>query len=181
MLRAVVGRRALALTVLLVALAAVWLPAGAGAGAAPCTRGELWVRVGLGTGGGAAGHVEYAILVVNEGTKACAFAQRPGLRLLGALGRSLPTNAVYHGPSGVITLARGAIARALAILSPDIPGPGEPTSGPCEPPADFVLVSLAAPGRGGVIGTIAPPTPVCEHGTLSLQAFTGLNVLQPVS
>jgi hypothetical protein len=42
--------------------------------------------------------------------------------------------------------------------------------GPCEPKAYWFRVT--APGGGTTTVKVLPPTPVCEHGTLSFSAYS---------
>ena len=67
----------------------------------------------------------------------------------------------------LVTLAPGRSAAATLRFSPDVPGPGESTSGPCEQTAHTVRVTLASPGHGSLSGPISPPTAVCEHGSMT--------------
>jgi hypothetical protein len=62
-------------------------------------------------------------------------------------------------------------AKATARFSPDVPGPNEPVDRQCEPTAYRVRVT-APPGGGTLIAPIAPPTPVCSHGHLSLSVLS---------
>ena len=160
--------------------AAMAAPGSAGAGPAACARGALFVAMGVVPGSQGAGNQDYAILVTNVSSKSCVIGRRPRLLLLGARARALPTHARYFGASGSLTLGAGGEARALARFSPDVPGVGEPTTGPCEPRAFFIFVTLGAAGGGSVIGTVAPPTPVCEHGTMSLSALAPVLVLHRI-
>jgi hypothetical protein len=90
----------------------------------------------------------------------------PGLQLEKANGKALPTHVHARGPSGVVTVAAGATAKAQLRFSPDVPGPGEPKHGRCEPPASLAVVTLASPGKSDTIGRVRPRTPVCSHGSI---------------
>jgi hypothetical protein len=99
----------------------------------------------------------------------------PGLALLDARGRALPTRATFGGPAGSLTavlvpLEPGRSAALTARFSPDVPGPGELQSGAgCERPAARLRVLPS--GGGSLVVAVSPPTPVCEHGSLRLTAF----------
>ena len=161
----------------LAVLVALWLAAVAAAPAAapsavvPCRPVDLRAAFRVVTGSAGAGSISYAVRLTNRGARACVVSGRPGLRLLGRDGARLPTAVVADRPgTGAAALIRIAPARtaiALARLSPDIPGTGEPTRGRCEPTAYRLRVSLASPGTGTVAGPVRPPTPVCEHGRIA--------------
>jgi hypothetical protein len=158
---------------LAVAVAAVGAVASAGAAsgaASACAPASLAARMSVIAGSAGAGNIEYRLLLRNTGSAACTVSGHPALRLLGAGGAALPTH-VHPIPPGVtaalITLAPGRSASATLRFSPDVPGPGETSTGRCEPTARRVRVTLASPGRGAVSGPITPPTPVCEHGGMT--------------
>ncbi|HWX09457.1 MAG TPA: hypothetical protein VNY33_05730, partial [Gaiellaceae bacterium] len=95
----------------------------------------------------------------------------PALRLLGAHGKSLPTNVVpdprYHAKT--FLLRAGKTASATARFSPDVPGPGEPVTKRCEP-----LAYSAAVSAGGLLFVVPirpRPTSVCEHGRLVFTTY----------
>jgi hypothetical protein len=70
-----------------------------------------------------------------------------------------------------VRLAPGRTATATARFSPDVPGPGEPTTGPrCEPTA--YLLRVRPNGGGTLKAPIRPPTPVCEHGGMTWSVLT---------
>jgi hypothetical protein len=74
------------------------------------------------------------------------------------------------GAAALIRLAPGQRTKASARFSPDVPGPGEPTTGrKCEPTAYRLRVT--ARGGGTTTVVVSPPTPVCEHGQLQLSAY----------
>jgi hypothetical protein len=144
----------------------------AGAASSGCTPGELDVAMRAIPGSGAAGSVSYGVRLRNATTKTCTVSGRPGLVLLGRHGRRLPTRVVpdQRGTAlaVLVTLMPGKVAVAQARFSPDVPGRGESTKGPCEPPAYRVRVSLPSPGAGTLAGPVRPATPVCEHGRIVL-------------
>ncbi|HEU0317455.1 MAG TPA: hypothetical protein VFR49_09005, partial [Solirubrobacteraceae bacterium] len=80
--------------------------------------------------------------------------------------RALPTHVVRVGSIGVVTIAAGRTVRSSLFFSPDVPSLGESTSGPCEPVAHAVRLTLTAPAAGSRVGSIRPPTSVCGHGSI---------------
>jgi hypothetical protein len=70
----------------------------------------------------------------------------------------------------MVRLAPGRSARATARFSPDVPGPGEQVTGPCERTSTGLRV--APSGGGTLVAPITPATPVCEHGGMSLSVLT---------
>lgn len=118
-------------------------------------------------GSGAAGHVSYALRLRNVTRVTCWVSGIPRLRLLDSRHRALPTRVVpaRRGVMAVrIVLRKGQSAKATGRFSPDVPGPGEPTNGPCERTAVMLRVTLA--GSRSVLAPIRPRTPVCEHGRM---------------
>jgi hypothetical protein len=155
-------------------LVLLWLAAVAAA-AAPgavvaCGPQDLRAAFRVVAGSAGAGSISYTVRLSNRGARACSVSGRPGLRLLGRHGARLPTAVVADRPgtgaAALIRVAPGATAIALARLSPDIPGKGEPVRGRCEPTAFRLRVSLASPGSGAVTGPVRPPTPVCQRGRI---------------
>jgi hypothetical protein len=157
--------RSVALVAGLVALAVV--PAGS-ARATPsgCAGRALRATFAYVPGSGAAGHVSYALRVPNASHAPCTLAAIPRMRLLDARGRALPTRVVPARRGGVarVLLEPGRSVRATARFSPDVPGPGEPTRGPCERAAATLRITLA---RGApALAPIRPRTSVCERGRM---------------
>lgn len=116
-----------------------------------------------------AGSTGYLLNLRNLGTASCRVGNHPRLQLLGATGKNLSTHVSPFGKSGTVTIAPRRTASAHLRFSPDIPGPGEPRNGPCEPQAHSVRVTLTAPGVGATVGAVKPPTSVCEHGGIQEQ------------
>jgi hypothetical protein len=146
--------------------------AGSGAAApAACRPSQLHAQMAGVRGSAGAGNITYRLVLRNSSGAACAVSGHPGLRLLGAYGRKLPTRVTGvppgAGTAALITLPPGAAAAATERFSPDVPGKGEQTIGRCEPVAHSVRVTLASPGSGSLAGSIKPPTSVCEHGSIS--------------
>jgi len=162
-----------------VALAALAFTGGAGAGRTagsppPCTAGKLAGTFKVVPGSAGAGNIVYALRLRNRSQTTCFVTGIPGLTLLDGKGRKLPTHAVPSQPGALtavmVRLAAGKSARATARFSPDVPGTGEQTTGPCERTA--VKLRVAPAGGGTLIAPITPPTPVCEHGTMTLTVLT---------
>ncbi len=125
------------------------------------------------SGSRGAGNVGYALRVRNRGRAACFVSGLPALQLVGRYGRKLPTK-VSAENRGALTAARvvlrpGGFASASARFSPDVPGPGESGSR-CEPTAYRVRVAIP-PGGATAVAPVQPPTPVCEHGAMSVSAL----------
>ena len=160
------------------AFAALAFTSGGSAGATvgPCTAAQLSGVFRVIPGSAGAGNIVYALRLRNTSARTCFVSGLAGLRLLGKTGRPLPTHvapAFRPGLTAVrVVLRPGQSARAEARFSPDVPGPGEPqTASQCEPTAYKVRVA-PPPGGGTLIAPVSPPTPVCEHGGMSLKALT---------
>lgn len=122
-------------------------------------------------GGRSAGHVVYLLQLRNVSSSPCTVHGPPGMLLRGAGGTALPTHTSVQPGGAEITLAPGKSAYSAVQFSPDVPGPGEPTSGQCEPTAESVDMTL--PGvSGSVSAALSPPSPVCEQGQLDLTALS---------
>ena len=89
-----------------------------------------------------AGNVEYRLTIRYHGPSVCTVSSHPQLRLIGAGGERLPTHVKEEGPRGIAVIRLGEAVSAKLRFSPDIPGPGEPAHGPCEPLAHEVSVML---------------------------------------
>jgi hypothetical protein len=117
-----------------------------------------------------AGNILYTVQLRNRSKITCFVSGIPGLRLIGKTGKNLPTKVVpiHVGQLTAVkvTLKPGAYAASTARFSPDVPGPGEGHPGNCEQVAYKVRISPA--GGGSLLGPVSPPTPVCEHGSMSM-------------
>jgi hypothetical protein len=150
---------------------------GPAAAVAPCTGGQLSGTFSVIYGSAGAGSISYALRLRNRSQRTCFVSGLAGLRLLGKLGRPLPTHVVPAFRGGLtavrVVLRPEARAKATARFSPDVPGTGEPVAGRmCEPTAFRVRVT-PPPGGGTLVAPVRPPTPVCEHGTIVLSALSG--------
>jgi hypothetical protein len=117
-----------------------------------------------------AGNVLYTVQLENRSSEACFVSGIPGLRLVGKTGKLLPTHVSPAHPGALtaikVTLPPGGYAAATARFSPDVPGVGEGHKGPCE--ATAYKLRVAPTGGGTLLAPISPPTPVCEHGGMTL-------------
>jgi Domain of unknown function (DUF4232) len=155
--------------------AAVLALSGAPAAVNPCVGSQLSGTFRVVPGSAGAGNIVYALRLRNRSSRTCFVSGLAGLRLLGRTGRPLPTHvtpAFRPGLTAVrVVLRPGHSARAEARFSPDVPGPGEPVNAhQCEPTAYRVRVT--PPGGGRLVAPVSPPTPVCEHGGMSLKALS---------
>ena len=141
---------------------------------APCTAAQLSGTFKAVPGSAGAGNIVYALRVKNTSTHTCFVTGIPGVTLLDRRNRKLPTHAVPSQPGALtavlVTLAPGKATTATARFSPDVPGTGEQTTGPCERTSYRLRVT---PNGGGTLrAPVQPPTPVCEHGGMTWRVFT---------
>jgi len=171
-------RRLLASAAGAAALVALGTAAGGSSAAAPpCTGSQLAGSFAVVPGSAGAGNIVYKLRLQNRSTKTCFVSGLARLRLLGKTGGALPTKVVAEHPGQLtavrVVLRPGDRAHAFARFSPDVPGPGEPVSKrQCEPTAYKVRIT-PPPGGGTLVGPVSPPTPVCEHGGMSLTVLSG--------
>ncbi len=165
-----------ALLALIVVVGAVLLARSAAARpvTAYCNALQLTGRFTVVRGSAGAGNIVYALVLRNNSPTSCAVTGLPRVTLLGRHEKTLPTHVRAASPNQLtavlVQLPHGASARATARFSPDIPGPGEPQRGACEPKAYGLAVN--DPGGGVTVAPVQPPTPVCEHGQLQFKAYT---------
>ena len=117
-----------------------------------------------------AGNIVYALRLHNAGTTSCLLQGLPQVRLLGATGTPLPTK-VLRDPRFTpkpFVLRPGHTATAQARFTPDVPGPGESTTGACEPVAHTLRVTA---GGASVTVPIQRPTRVCVHGRMTFTPY----------
>ena len=166
-----------ALTLAAAALAGLVLGSGGSASTiAPCKGAQLSGTFRVVPGSAGAGNIVYDLKLRNRSKQTCFVSGLAGLRLLGRTGRLLPTHVrpAFRGePTAVrVVLRPGGAAHANARFSPDVPGPGEPVKArQCEPTAYRVRVT-PPPGGGTLVAPVTPPTPVCEHGGMSLNVLS---------
>ncbi|HZP73208.1 MAG TPA: DUF4232 domain-containing protein [Gaiellaceae bacterium] len=142
---------------------------------APCTGAQLAGTFKVVPGSAGAGNISYNLRLKNVSHATCTVTGLPQGRLLGKTGKMLPTHVRAALPGALtavlVRLAPGRSTHATARFTPDVPGPGEPTSGTrCEPVAYWFRVT--APGDGTARAKISPPTPVCVHGRLLFSAYS---------
>ena len=166
----------LSLAVVLVALAtaSAGIAAPSRSSGGFCAGRQLSATFKVVPGSAGAGNIVYVLRVTNHSRVRCTVTGLPVARLLGPAGNPLPTHVRAAFPGAltavIVTLRPGKSARATARFSPDVPGPGEPTTKTrCEPIAGWLLVT--ARGGGTTRARILPPTSVCEHGSLQFGAY----------
>jgi hypothetical protein len=141
---------------------------------ADCKGSQLAGRFAVVYGSAGAGNIVYKLALKNTSSTPCTVSGLPQGQLLGKTRTKLPTHVRAAHASQLtavlVTFAPGDSAYATARFSPDVPGTGEQTIGPCEPKAYWFRVR--APGGGTTTVKLAPPTSVCEHGTLSFSAYS---------
>ena len=146
----------------------VVLAAPAGSQAAGCSRLGGTFTVVPGSAG--AGNIVYALRLRNGGTTTCLLRGLPQLWLLGTGARPLPTEVVadprFHAK--LFLLRPGRTATATARFTPDVPGPGEQSNGPCEPIAHTARVLVAG---ASVVVPLRPATRVCVHGRMTFTPY----------
>jgi hypothetical protein len=139
-----------------------------------CRGSDLAGRFAVVPGSAGAGNIVYALRLTNRSSTSCALTGTPIVSLRGKAGQQLPTRVRPAHPGAqtavLVTLDPGERTKATARFTPDVPGPGEPTSKQCEPKA-FRLV-VRANGGGTTTVPIVPATPVCIHGTLTFSVYT---------
>ena len=159
------------------ALSALALAGGVSAiPVAPCAGSQLAGNFIVIPGSAGAGNISYRLNVRFLSGPTCYVSGLPHIQLLGRQRRPLPTKvrpAFRPGLLAVrVVLGPSYGARAEARFSPDVPGVGEPVAGRnCERTAYFMRVTIP-PGGAIFLAPVKPPTPVCEHGHLSLSALS---------
>jgi hypothetical protein len=121
-------------------------------------------------GSAGAGNIVYTLRLKNGGTSSCVLHGLPQVRLLGASGKPLPTK-VLRDPRftpKTFVLRPSHTATAQARFTPDVPGPGEQSPGPCEPVAHKLRVVA---GGATVVVPVLPPTRVCVHGRMTFTPY----------
>jgi hypothetical protein len=164
-------------TLFAAAVSALVLAGGGSTAATPaCTGPQLAGTFAVVPGSAGAGNIVYSLRVRFLSGRTCFVYGVPRLQLLDRLRRPLPTKVTPAFRPGLmavrVPLRPGHGARASARFSPDIPGPGEPQTGTqCERRSYYVRVT-PPPGRGAFVAPVRPPTPVCEHGRLSVSVMS---------
>lgn len=143
--------------------------------AADCLGRQLAGTFTAVRGSAGAGSISYRLTMKNTSATPCTVTGLPFGQLLGKRKQKLATHVHAAHPQQLtailVTLLPGESAVATARFSPDVPGVGEPVvKGQCEPTAYWFRVRPS--GGGASDAKISPPTPVCEHGTLSFSAYS---------
>ncbi|MHB8690958.1 MAG: DUF4232 domain-containing protein [Solirubrobacteraceae bacterium] len=154
--------------------AAAIVPFAGATSVSPCSTGALIVNFKLIPNSQGAGNVEYKLNVTSTGPRLCSLG-RPTVTLLGKTGAALPSHS--HATGAPILLPAYGKASANARFSPDVAGTGDRQTGRCQPTAYKVRVSFRG-AIGSTTGPVKPPTPVCERGSLSLNALSAHLQLQ---
>jgi hypothetical protein len=123
-------------------------------------------------GSSGAGQTSSDLAFQNTSGHKCSVSGFPKFTLYAANHNPLPTNTTDFKPVTVMFLAvaPGGWVHSELRYSADIPGPGEPQTGPCEPSASYALVLL--PGDTSTVkAPLTTPTPVCEMGAVQMKPF----------
>jgi hypothetical protein len=159
-----IRQRAIAIITMTSLAAIAAFAAGSASGSVTqCSALHLSAKMTVIGGSRGAGNVSYKLTLKNNGPGSCLINKHPGLRLVGKSGLGLPTHVKKIGSNGFVSIQAGKSVSQQLRFSPDIPGPGEPSHGACEPAAHKIVVSL---NPTTVRGPILPPTPVCGHGAI---------------
>lgn len=141
---------------------------GSSAGSDRCHTADL--SVDLRPQGAAAGNI-YALLVfTNTSDHTCAVYGYGGVQLLDDHRKEIVTTLernAQHTPS-LVTLRSGGIASSLLHWG-DVPAGDEPTDGPCEPRATYLLVT--PPDETDPLTIDWPGGPVCQRGRFDQWAY----------
>jgi hypothetical protein len=158
---------------LVVSAALLAVSANASSTTAFCKGSQLTGTFSVVAGSAGAGNINYRLALKNVSSSTCAVTGLPQGHLLSKTGKVQPTHIIAGQPGALtavlVKLAPGKKAYATARFSPDIPGTGEPTTGPCEAKSWWFVVN--AKGGGTTKVKVAPPTPVCEHRQLQFKAY----------
>src|SRR5262245_27736032 len=129
----------------LIAIAAAASTANASSTVAFCKGSQLSGTFAAVPNSAGAGNIVYKLALKNVSSTTCALTGLPQGQLLGKTGKRLPTHIIAGQPGALtailVRLAPGKKAFATARFSPDIPGTGEPTSGPCEAKSWWLVVT----------------------------------------
>ena len=112
----------------------------------------------------------YATLVLrNAGRRTCTVHGYGGLGLAGSGGRALPTSQVRAGgPAATVTLAPG-VSVSSALHWSAVPGPGEASTGPCQP--DPATLRVIPPDETTSLPVAWTMGPVCSAGTIEQRPY----------
>lgn len=151
---------------------------GTATGTARCHTQDLSASFTVVNGSAGAGSISYNLRLTNKSGHLCTIYGFPGMLLLDAKHRPLPTNVVWDSlvPKRLVWLIPGASASSTVRFSPDVPGtgdngtaaPGQPWT--CEPTAYYVEIT-PPDETTQLVTSVAPATPVCERGTMQTSAL----------
>jgi hypothetical protein len=138
-----------------------------------CHTADLSPTVVLVAGSAGAGHELMGVNLTNNSGHTCTIFGYPGMMLQDQNGAGQATTVTrdHSVTPATVVLLNGRTAAAPVSFDFDMPGPGEPTTGSCEPQSYGLLITppdetsqLTAQIGGG-------PVTVCQKGTLSVQPF----------
>jgi hypothetical protein len=105
----------------------------------------------------------------NTGGRTCTVHGFGGLGLAGSDGRALPTHQVRSGgAAATVRLAPGATVRSALHWS-SVNGPGDPSSGPCQPPP--ATLRVIPPDETDSLSVGWTLGPVCSAGTIEQHPY----------
>jgi hypothetical protein len=152
------------------------------AGVPQCVTANLVAAVNVVAGSQGMGHEELNITLTNISGHSCTVYGFPGLQLRaqdmeGQPGLNQATTVTWDPgvPKTLVTLADSGSASTSVLFDMDVPGAGEPSSGPCEPDSYYLAIippnnTTALTARIGGPNATSGIT-VCEHGNLQSLAF----------
>lgn len=125
-----------------------------------CKGSDLTASFDAIPGSEGAGNIVYLLKIANSSPSSCTLTIT-NFQLLASSGANNPTNITPPGPA---TLAAGGSVTYNARFSPDVTGTGDNTTAgsQCQPTSATLRIN------GSLDAPIAPPTPVCEKGSMTL-------------
>jgi len=148
-------------------------PSPSASGTPRCHTADLSPSVAVVAGSQGAGSELMNLTLINTSGHTCTIFGYPGMKLEDQNGNGQATTVTRNRsmPPKTVTLADNGAASTTIRFGFDIPGPGEPATGPCEPASYSLMITppdettqLTAPISGG-------PVTVCEKGTLDVLPF----------
>jgi hypothetical protein len=152
------------------------------AGTPQCVTSNLVAAVNVVAGSQGMGHEALNITLTNISGHPCTVYGFPGLQLRiqdmegqPGLDQTTTTTWTTGAPKSLVTLADSGSASTTVIFDVDVPGPGEPQSGACEPDSYYLGIippnnTTALTARIGGANATTGIT-VCEHGNLEALPF----------
>lgn len=126
-----------------------------------CHTNDLSAR--FAGGQGFTGHGAQNLVLTNTTNHVCHLYGNPGMQLMDAQGRPLPTTVQWFGTRTLVTLQPGHSGYA-DVITGVLPGPSE-NGAPCDPPAAGVLIT---PPDESTQLTIIGTWRVCGHGHIQV-------------